>query len=246
MTISVCIASFNGAEFIKEQILSILLQLSDDDEIIVSDDCSNDNTINILESFNDPRIKIIRNHINVGHVKNFERALLFAKNEFIFLSDQDDIWLPDKVQSIVKLFIDDPELYFVHHSISLLDSKINFLNSSFNTLPNKEPSYSKFLILQLLTPNVWGCATAFRRDILKIYLPFPRFVYAHDHWLGLVVACRRKRIRLLSNSYLLRRLHGNNLTPNSGGNRLSVKIINRFNLYCLFIISIFRSLLIRF
>lgn len=242
MSISVCIASFNGAEFIAEQISSIVCQLSVDDEIIVSDDCSVDNTINILESFGDPRIRIIKNQTNVGHVKNFEKALSFAKNEIIFLSDQDDIWMPDKVQSIVKLFRDDPELFFVQHSMSLLNSGINSLNSPFLILSNNEQSYSKFLFLQLLTPNVWGCATAFRRDILKFYLPFPSFVYAHDHWLGLIVACRRKRIRLLSNTYLLRRLHDNNLTPISGGSSLRVKLINRFKFYCLFLISIFRSL----
>jgi hypothetical protein len=172
--------------------------------------------------------------------------LYFAKNDIIFLSDQDDIWLPDKVQSIVKLFNDDPELFFIHHSISLLDSKTNIFNTPFHSLPNEEQNYSNFFLSQLMAPNVWGCATAFRRDILKIYLPFPRFVYAHDHWLGLVVAWRRKRIRLLSNSYLLRRLHNNNLTPNSGGNRLSVKFINRFKFYYLVVVSIFRSFSIRF
>jgi len=246
MTVSVCIASFNGSNFIEEQISSILCQLGADDEIIVSDDCSDDNTIKILESFNDSRLKIIKNCTNVGHVKNFERALSFAKNEFIFLSDQDDVWLPDKVQSIVKLFREDPELYFVHHSISLLHSRIDCLFPPFYILPNKDQYYLKFLFFQLLSPNVWGCATAFRRNILKIYLPFPSFVYAHDHWLALVVASSRKRIRLLSNTYLLRRLHGNNLTPNFTGNNFKIKLINRSKFYFLVFISIFRSFSIHF
>lgn len=94
--ISVCMATYNGEEYIKEQLESILCQLGEMDEIIISDDGSTDNTLNIIESYNDSRIKI---HINTGKhgfVYNFENALQKAKGEYIFLSDQDDIWLPEK------------------------------------------------------------------------------------------------------------------------------------------------------
>ena len=246
MTISVCIAAFNGSKYIKDQISSIICQLAVDDEIVVSDDCSDDNTVLILESFNDSRIKIINNNANVGHVKNFERALSFAKNELIFLSDQDDLWLPGKVQTIVKLFLEDSELIFVHHSISLLDSEVGIVHPPFHILPNKDQYYLSYLFRQLVSPNIWGCATAFRRDILKILLPFPVHVYAHDHWLGIVVAGSRKRIKLLNNCYVLRRLHDNNRTPISGGNNFKIKLVNRLKLYYLTCVLTLRFFVIRF
>ena len=94
--ISVCIATYNGAEYLREQVESILSQLEEEDEIVVSDDSSTDTTIEILQSFGDRRIKIFKNPAK-GFVRNFENALRQAQGDFIFLSDQDDVWLPNKV-----------------------------------------------------------------------------------------------------------------------------------------------------
>ena len=103
--ISVCIATHNGAHYIKEQIESILCQLGSTDEIIISDDGSTDKTIDILLAFKDKRIKIHHfkqlvksKHSHTYVCKNFENALKYAKGEYIFLADQDDWWMPDKVE----------------------------------------------------------------------------------------------------------------------------------------------------
>ena len=96
MSISVCIATYNGGAFIKDQIYSILLQLSQNDEIIISDDGSRDSTLNILFSFNDSRIKIYKNGGKHGVVSNFENAIKHATGDYIFLCDQDDVWMPGK------------------------------------------------------------------------------------------------------------------------------------------------------
>ena len=102
LRISVCIATFNGGNYIKEQIVSILPQLSKNDEVIISDDGSSDETLKLLESFNDERIKMFRNNGMHGFVWNFERALREATGDVIFLCDQDDIWKPNKVEVIMK------------------------------------------------------------------------------------------------------------------------------------------------
>ena len=95
--ISVCIATYNGERFIKEQLLSIIGQLSPDDEIIISDDGSADNTLGIVRELNSPLIKIFTNTGEHGYTPNFENALSHTKGDYIFLSDQDDIWQPQKV-----------------------------------------------------------------------------------------------------------------------------------------------------
>ena len=94
--ISVCIATYNGEKYLREQLDSILPQLAESDEVIVSDDGSTDGTIDLITSLNDPRIKIVSNSGRKGYVGNFENALKHTTGDYIFLSDQDDIWYPNK------------------------------------------------------------------------------------------------------------------------------------------------------
>ena len=85
--ISVCVATYNGEKYIKEQLLSILSQIGLNDEVVVSDDHSNDSTIDIVKSLNDKRVKIIYNEGNRGYTSNFENALKHAKGDYVFISD---------------------------------------------------------------------------------------------------------------------------------------------------------------
>ena len=104
MKISVCLASYNGQLFIEQQIKSILAQLSEYDELIVSDDCSTDKTLEIVETLNDKRIKIFSGIRYGSPIRNFENALKHATGDVIFLSDQDDVWLPNKVKIMTSYF----------------------------------------------------------------------------------------------------------------------------------------------
>ena len=120
MKIVVLMSTYNGEKYIKEQVDSILSQLSDSDELIISDDLSTDKTLDILSSYNDKRIKVINHQPHKGlppHVYatlNFENALKNAKGDYIFLSDQDDVWLEDKLAVAAKAIGDTegPALYF--------------------------------------------------------------------------------------------------------------------------------------
>ncbi|MCG2791916.1 MAG: glycosyltransferase, partial [Weeksellaceae bacterium] len=100
--ISVCLATYNGEKYLEAQIKSILKQLSVDDELIISDDRSTDNTISVINKFDDNRIKIFINKNKNGVAHNFENALLKATGDYIFLSDQDDIWADNKVDVLLK------------------------------------------------------------------------------------------------------------------------------------------------
>jgi glycosyltransferase involved in cell wall biosynthesis len=101
--ISVCMATRNGEKYIKQQLSSILKQLSKNDEVIISDDSSTDNTIDIIKSFEDKRIKIYANNKFYSPVYNFENALLRSTGDIIFLSDQDDIWEDKKIRVMYEL-----------------------------------------------------------------------------------------------------------------------------------------------
>jgi glycosyltransferase involved in cell wall biosynthesis len=177
--ISVCLASYNGGQFIKEQIISILEQLSSDDELLISDDGSHDNTISIVQSICDSRIRIVGVSGKLGIVKNFERVLLEAKGEYIFLSDQDDVWLPSKVQKCSEAL---KKYILVVTDCVVVNQDLNKLHPSFFELRHSGAGIIK---------NIWknsylGCCMAFRKELLNICLPIPKRMPMHDMWLGLV------------------------------------------------------------
>src|SRR3954470_24164691 len=99
--VSVCLAAHDGAHFVGEQVRSILDQLGPDDELVVVDDASTDGTVGIVESFHDPRIRQHRNGVNVGSVRTFERAMVLARGAYLLLADQDDVWVPGRLEAMV-------------------------------------------------------------------------------------------------------------------------------------------------
>lgn len=234
--ISVCLASYNGINYIKEQIESILALISLEDEVIVCDDASTDSTCGIIKSFNDSRIKLIKNNTNLGPVKTFERALSYAKGEYIFLSDQDDIWEAEKVEKTLKIFEENPDLLMVHHTLSLIDSEGNIISQNWNPLSEGKVSRLSFLFRQLIKGQIWGCAAAFKGSLLSGLLPFPKYVYAHDHWLAVVSAVKGD-VYLLNQPLVRHRIHQNNVTPKKGLSFLG-KFLKRWALFKLFIIAL--------
>lgn len=177
--ISVCIATYNGEKYIKEQIDSILPQLGDTDEIVISDDNSNDRTIDIVRSYDDPRIHIHKNPVNHGVNGNFANALNCCNGEYIFMADQDDIWMPDKIKVCVKE-LQNADL-IVHDAIITNNLLIPSNKTLFSELNIKGG-----LIPNLIKNRFTGCCMAFRRDVLNFVLPIPNSnVFYHDQWIGL-------------------------------------------------------------
>lgn len=203
--ISVCIATYNGAKYINEQIKSILSQLSLEDEIIISDDSSTDNTLEIIKKIKDNRIKIFPNQTFRNPIFNFENALKLAKGDYIFLADQDDVWLKNKV-SIVK-----EELVFhdvVITNCKIVDKNLKPINVSFFDLYKSKNGF----ISNLLKNSYLGCCMAFRKEILPMVLPFPKNIPMHDIWIGIVAELFYKS-KFIQQPLVLYRRHGENESP---------------------------------
>lgn len=210
--ISVCIATYNGKAFLRQQLDSILAQLGQDDEVVISDDCSTDQTLEIIDSYGDARIRVLRHDPSSvtttfpidRPTHNFEHALQHAKGDIIFLADQDDVWLPDKVRRMTEALCDAD---LAMHDCKIVDERLDPI----------APSY--FSMVGVST-NAWhnamkctllGCCMAMRRCVVEAALPFPKTQVGHDLWLGMV-ADRKFRFTLVSEPLLLYRKHGRSMT----------------------------------
>lgn len=213
--ISVCIATYNGERFIREQIDSILRQLSSDDEIIVSDDGSTDNTISIINSIDDKRIRVIEGPRKQSPTSNFECALKASKGDFIFMSDQDDVWKPNKV----KICMEWLQIYnCVVSDAEVTDSSLN-------------PLYpSLYAIMQVrqgrIYNTIWkngytGCCMAFRRNVLEASLPFPKDIPMYDIWIG-NVAAYKYNVKFIPDTLIYFRRHEDTTSCNGKGSKYSI------------------------
>lgn len=212
--ISVCIATYNGAEYILAQLDTILSQLGPEDEIIISDDGSTDDTISILRSVTDPRVHVYINDSPRGVTANFYNALLKAQGDYIFLSDQDDIWLPNKVSRSMALL---KECDLLVSDAIVTDARLQPLSPSlFALIGSKEGLWKNWLAC-----SFYGSCMAFRREVLDAAKPFPQASYiAHDWWIGMV-AESRFRVRFVAEPLMMYRRHKDTVTQVSTGSLLT-------------------------
>ena len=171
--------TYNGEKFIREQLESILCQIGENDEIVISDDSSIDKTVSLIESYNDKRIKIFKNNHFRSPIFNLQNALKYCKGDYIFLSDQDDVWFPNKINVMLPLITKEN---LVMSNAEIVDGD---LVPEGKTLDDWR-TYRKGFINNLFISRYVGCCMAFHRDKLKYFLPFPKRIKAHDVWLGLL------------------------------------------------------------
>lgn len=191
--ISVAMATFNGSRYIEEQLQSILEQTRQPDEVIIRDDRSDDDTTDKIRHFienNDlqEKWKLIVNEENTGWQKNFYEALKQTSGDVIFFSDQDDIWLPDKIKCLTE-FMEEKNAGCVYGSIILIDEDGNELKETRNThgidkKPGQVPFDSRFN-----TAIVMGCRMCINREIADIYIKLKHPMPDHD--------CQCARLALL-------------------------------------------------
>ena len=230
--ISVCIITFNGAQYIIEQLQSILCQLSPSDEIIISDDGSSDNTIDKIQALNDNRIHIFLNPKtnNPYHGvfrkmyainRNAENALKHAKGDYIFLADQDDIWLPNKVNVVINKL----QTYnCIIHNCKVINANKKIIHNSLFNLMHPHPT----LIGTIYKSAFMGCCMAFTKQVLNKALPFPQCPIEHDTWIGLC-ALKTGKVTTIQEPLILYRRHQNNASTCSqkSNNSIWIKIIRR-------------------
>ncbi|WP_314080022.1 glycosyltransferase family 2 protein [Hoylesella pleuritidis] len=227
MMISVCIATYNGEKFLREQLMSILSQLSDEDEIIISDDNSQDSTISIIEAIKSPLLHLYVNNGECGYTANFENALRYAKGDYIFLADQDDIWMPDKVSVCVK-FLQSYSLIISDGII--IDENGNKIGESFY----EQRKSKKGLFNALLRFSFLGCCLAFRKEILQRAMPFPadHLLCTHDNWLTLIGMMYYKSI-VIDDKLICYRRHSANSSSGGFINSTSIWFKIRYRVYLL-------------
>lgn len=212
--ISVCMATYNGSKYIKEQLLSILSQIGPGDEVIISDDNSTDKTVEIIKDIKDNRIKLFAfDRIKDGLLpvnlitSNFENALKHAVGDYIYLSDQDDVWCPDKVETIQK--------YLKDYDYVVSDCYVTDKNLKVMSPTRFDGSVTKNKYKALISPTPWqGSCAAFNRNVLDRALPFPKNLQSHDRWIGYIGSLFYKSL-IIEKPLIYYRRHDDNTS--SGG-----------------------------
>lgn len=214
-TIDILLPTYNGEKYLKEQIDSILNQTYKNIRLIISDDCSKDSTPKILEEYRgkDERIELYLQKENIGVVKGIEFLLKKVKSNYYMLADQDDVWLPMKVEkSIETLKKENADLVF--GDLEVVDQDLKTMYPSFGDfmlLNRKINKYINSYKVNYLYNCVTGCTVLSKKEFIEKILPIPTEskYLIHNHWIGLVVALNGK-LAYMPEKYIKYRQHGNN------------------------------------
>ncbi|MES2755848.1 MAG: glycosyltransferase [Pseudomonadota bacterium] len=203
-------ATYNGQSFVLEQLQSILAQLGPEDEVIVVDDCSTDNTVMIIEGIGDPRIAVHRNDVNVREVKTFGRAIAMSTGDVVFLADQDDIWRPGRVQRMLGALERSGALVLTSNS-DFIDADGKPLAYELRGVTGAQSGTHLRNVVGVFAgeASYFGCAMAFRKELKPLILPIPDFVESHDLWIAFAGNLARSNCHLDDITFD-RRIHANN------------------------------------
>jgi glycosyltransferase involved in cell wall biosynthesis len=217
--ISVLLAAYCGEKFIAEQVASILPQLEAGDELLVSDDSPEGDTAtrDIVLAFGDGRIRYLQGPRRGGTIKNVEFLLGQAQGDILVLCDQDDVWLPGKLEIARESL---PGASLLAHGALLTDEAL----CETGRCGSARPGFWRNLVKNTYT----GCCMAFTRELLPHILPFPEHIPMHDQWIGLR-AEKFGRVRTIGEPYILHRRHGDTQTGR-GSSALQQKLRWRWNL----------------
>lgn len=214
--VSVCMATYNGGRWITDQLRSVLDQLGPEDEVVLVDDASRDDTLERVRASADPRVRVIVQPENRGYVRTFERALYEARGDVILLCDQDDIWAPGRVVAMTAALHGGADV--VATNLSTLDGPDRIPGPYGQRDWHLRASASGHRVRNVLGVLVgnrpyFGCAMGLTRDAARRVLPFPSLlVESHDLWIALDGNIRGT-VRHLPIRSLARRYHDENASP---------------------------------
>lgn len=230
--ISICMATFNGFPFLPRQVESILGQMGSEDQLVVSDNGSTDETLGYLASLGDSRMELHDFPFPKGPVPNFENAMKYAARPIVMLADQDDVWLPNRLGLVRRAFkgeLDKPLCLVTEGERMDAEERI-IAESNLQVL-----GYRPGLVKNVIKNSYMGCSLAFSRDLLPYILPIPRFVPMHDSWIG-ILAERYGRIQVVLEPSYQYRVHGGNLSHKR--NPLMSKVSDRIGLIVALVLRI--------
>jgi glycosyltransferase involved in cell wall biosynthesis len=202
---TVVLASYQGERFIGEQLDSIIPQLSSDDEIIISDDASTDGTLSVVAQRSDKRIRVLTNDVRIGYVGNFQRAISQSVGDSIFFSDQDDVWLPNKIATLDLALRNKP---CVSSDAIMVDEQLRQIYPSYFQWRDTR-SFSAWSIF--LKPAIVGATLACTKRYLDTLLPLPPNI-PHDFWISFNAAWDDS-LEIVHEPLILYRRHAGALSP---------------------------------
>ncbi len=223
--ISFAMAVYNGENYIEKQIDSIIKQMMDQDELIISYDKSDDRTLEIIKRYelNYKQIRVIENRIK-GVANNFNNAFYHSKGDYVFISDQDDIWDENKRVILCETFEKTGADLIIHNGVNINTEDEIISNSFFDMYKISDNFFSYFIV-----PRYSGCCMAFSKRIKEYIMPIPSNINAYDYWVGAI--CKMKgKVIFIPDILVYHRMHDNNVTPLKPS-KLSVKIGNRIAIF---------------
>lgn len=221
-------ATYNGAKFLRPQVASILEQLEENDELVMVDDCSTDDTDAIISSIEDVRIRFYRNDKNNREIYTFGRAISLASGDLIFLADQDDLWLPGKVTRMIEC-LDASGAMLATSNFRWIDERDDEIDLTVDGVSGEDSNRYLKNIIDIFygRTNYYGCAMAFRAELKKIVLPFPYWLESHDHWIPIAANLLRQNIHI-DDELFLKRSHGDNATSSISTRPLIARLYSRW------------------
>ena len=229
--VSIAMATYNGAPYLREQLESFITQTRRPDELIICDDVSTDDTLIILEAFKKIAPFDVHTHVNkvnLGYAQNFSKALSLCSGDLVFLSDQDDVWFKDKIATLTEMAEKDS-----HNMVFMNDAELTFEDltptgiTMLTQYRSGGMSYDTFVL---------GCCAAIRGRFLKRILPVP-IDYTHDRWI-VELADGLKRRCITGETLQYYRRHGNNTSMSITS---KVQRLNKFRYYRRMILSSFKK-----
>lgn len=187
-SVAVVVATYNGASFLLAQLESIAQQTHKPAQIIIVDDASSDDTVRIANNFADahPEVLVVQNETRLGYIKNFEKGMLLATASYVALSDQDDIWVPNKLE---KLLFAIGDQMLAYSDSELIDANGGLLHQKMSSIKNQLAYHSP--VMYAIGAWAPGHAMLFKKELINKAVPFPVLV-THDFWLGFVATCYSK------------------------------------------------------
>lgn len=218
MRISIAMTTFNGSRWVEEQLESFAAQRRLPDELVVCDDCSSDDTVAKLDRFAARArfsVRVERNLRNLTTTANFGKAVSLCKGDVVFLSDQDDVWRPEKTERMAEVFEKRPEVGAVFSNGRVCDAELHPAGHTLWDALWFSPG-ERALVRAGRAPEVFakhvvaaGSTLAFRSAYRDLYLPFPDLHDCHDAWISFLIACAAPVV-IVERELLDYRVHGKN------------------------------------
>ncbi len=223
--VSIAMAVYNGENFIRKQIESIIAQMEPQDELIISYDKSDDNTLKIIRDYESryTQISVIENK-DAGVITNFNNAILSCTGDYIFVADQDDVWDRNKRDVLCKKFEVTHTDLIIHNGVNINVNDEIISGNFFDMYRINRSTISYYL-----KPRYSGCCMAFSRRLQEYILPIPKNIGAYDHWIGIIGKMNGK-VEFVEDVLVYHRIHDNNVTPRHSQHIIKI-MINRLGIF---------------